>query len=129
LDSDCIDDEHFCSLWRTTGYLMNLAVSLEVVIIAAYIIILIGGRERREKGWKLLSTLLFISVALQIVAMSLVSYVYENDERFFVGWKLDVSWILCTLSWGITLVIAGLIAMVGWLLPSEDRYERLRDSR
>ncbi|KAK6329771.1 hypothetical protein TWF696_003634 [Orbilia brochopaga] len=129
LESDCADDEHFCSLWRTTGYLMDLAVSLEVLIIAAYVIILIGGRERREKGWKLLSSLLFVNVALQLIAMSLVSYVYENDERFFVGWKLDVSWVLCTFSWGITLIIAGMIAMVGWLLPPEDGYERLDERR
>ncbi|KAF3915079.1 hypothetical protein ABW21_db0207052 [Orbilia brochopaga] len=114
LESDCADDEHFCSLWRTTGYLMDLAVSLEVLIIAA---------------WKLLSSLLFVNVALQLIAMSLVSYVYENDERFFVGWKLDVSWILCTFSWGITLIIAGMIAMVGWLLPPEDGYERLTERR
>lgn len=129
LEADCAEDEHFCSLWRTTGYLMDLAVSLEVLIIAAYVIILIGGRERREKGWKLLSSLLFVNVALQLIAMSLVSYVYENDERFFVGWKLDVSWVLCTFSWGITLIIAGMIAMVGWLLPPEDGYEPLSERR
>lgn len=52
-ESDCANDEHFCSLWKTTGYLMNLAVFLEVLIIAAYIVILIGGRERREKGYVL----------------------------------------------------------------------------
>lgn len=90
--------------------------------------VVLTDRAKTKFRWKLLSALLFVNVFIQIVAMSLVSYVYENDEKFFIGWKLDVSWMLCTFSWSISLIIAGSIALVGWLLPSEDGYERLRDS-
>src|SRR3981189_2777299 len=43
---------YFCSLWRTTGFLMNFAAVLELVTIVAYIIILAGGKQKRQGGWK-----------------------------------------------------------------------------
>lgn len=73
--------------------------------------------------------LLGSTVTCQLVAMSLVSYVYENDERFFVGWRLDVCWVICVVSWGVVAVVAGLVGLVGWVLPEEEReggYERLQ---
>ncbi|KAK6332577.1 hypothetical protein TWF730_004237 [Orbilia blumenaviensis] len=129
--TDCEDSAHFCSLWRSTSYLMDLAISIELLTTLAFLLTLFGGASSRKKGWKFLVILLFLTVACQLIAMSLVSYVYENDERFFVGWRLDVSWVLCTFSWGVILVVAGLVGLVGWVLPAEEEggesgYERLQ---
>ena len=51
------------------------------------------------------------------------AYLYDNDDRFFPGWKLDTSWILCTVSWSAMVVLAGGITAAALLLPSEGGYE------
>lgn len=51
---------------------MNFTVIFEVAVLVAYIVILVGGRGTREVGWKILSPLLFIVAAAQLVAMTLV---------------------------------------------------------
>ncbi|RVD81591.1 uncharacterized protein DFL_009448 [Arthrobotrys flagrans] len=126
---DCADSPHFCTLWHSTNYLMNLALSIELLTSLSFLFILFGGVGYRKKGWGYLVGLLGSTVTCQLVAMSLVSYVYENDERFFVGWRLDVCWVICVVSWGVVAVVAGLVGLVGWVLPEEEReggYERLQ---
>lgn len=72
-DQDCHgDDRSFCSMWRSTGFLMNFSVIFELAVLVAYIVILFGGRCTREVGWKILSPLLLIVAAVQLVAMTLV---------------------------------------------------------
>ena len=51
------------------------------------------------------------------------AYLYENDDRFFPGWKLDVSWVLCTVSWSVLLLLGVGIISSALLLPSEGGYE------
>ena len=51
------------------------------------------------------------------------AFLYEHDDRFFPGWKLDVSWILCTVSWSIAAILASGIIASALLLPSEGGYE------
>ncbi|KAF3212767.1 hypothetical protein TWF679_005655 [Orbilia oligospora] len=146
---DCEDSPHFCSLWKSTNYLMNLAVSIEVLTCLCFILILSSSSSPnttppntttrdnnntttnntiRKSGWKYLVLLLSISVTCQLLAMSLVSYVYENDERFFVGWRLDVCWVLCMVSWGVGLVVTGLVGLVGWVLPEDGGGAAGRDA-
>jgi hypothetical protein len=72
-DSDCYgDNRSFCSMWRSTAFLMNFSIVFEVAVLVAYLVILVGGRGARESGWKILSPLLFTATAVQLVAMSLV---------------------------------------------------------
>jgi hypothetical protein len=52
---------------------------------------------------------------------------YENDNRFFVGWTLDKSWILCTVSWIVLLLNAIGVVSAAWLLPYDDDYEPIPD--
>lgn len=63
---------------------------------------------------------------IQCIAASLVNYLYDYDDRFFVGWKLDLSWVLATVSWGVTALLAVFISMAGWFLPPEGGYELLK---
>lgn len=55
------------------------------------------------------------------------AYLYDNDERFFVGWKLDESWIMCTVSWCISLFCAAVVIAAARVLPSEGGYELIPD--
>lgn len=51
------------------------------------------------------------------------AYLFDHDERFFPGWKLDVSWILCTISWGLLALTSTCIGAATYVLPSEGGYE------
>lgn len=51
------------------------------------------------------------------------AYLYDNDDRFFPGWRLDTSWILCTVSWSVMFLLAAFIVAATLLLPTEGGYE------
>jgi hypothetical protein len=119
-------DRSFCSLWRSVGFLMSFNVVVEGAMIIAFVTILIGGRPMRERGWKLMSFFLFLVALIQCASMALVAYLYDWDDRFFVGWKLDVSWICATVSWAVSLLLAVVLAGSGLLLPPEGGYEWLK---
>ncbi|OQE28752.1 hypothetical protein PENSTE_c003G02000 [Penicillium steckii] len=121
------DDRYFCSMWRSVGFLMSFAVVLEGMSIVTYIIILGGGKRLRENGWRILSILIVLSALIQAGGMSIVAYLFDNEDRFFVGWQLDQSWVFCTVSWCISLFCAGAIIVAARILPSEGGYELIPD--
>ena len=55
------------------------------------------------------------------------AYLYNSDDRFFPGWKLDTSWILCTVSWTMMILLAGIISSAAVFLPQEGGYDLIRD--
>lgn len=66
------EDRYFCSMWRSTGFLMNFSLVVELACIVAYIVILVGGRTSREAGWKMLTALLGLVAVAEMIAMALV---------------------------------------------------------
>jgi len=129
-DKDCQgSDRYFCSLWRTTGFLMSFTAVLELAVIVAYIVIIAGGKQKRAVGWKLLDIMLVIVAVAQCGAMAIVAYLFDTDDRFFVGWRLDTSWILCTISWSVTILSAAFITLSAFIFPTEDGYELIPSER
>jgi hypothetical protein len=147
-DQDCYgDNRSFCSMWRSTGFLMNFTIILELAALVAYIVILMGGRGTREVGWKILSPLLVVVAASQLVAMTLVvrivqtyrseintdavlqAFLYDHDNRFFVGWALDKSFVLCTVSWAVLLLNGLGVTLAAYVLVPEDDYEMIPEPR
>lgn len=145
---DCTDDRYFCTLWRSTGFLLNFALMAELACVVAYVTILVGGRNVRERGWKILAGLLGLVAAAELVAMALVvsggaagqcewhganrrmqAYLFDHDSRFFVGWELGKSWVLCTVSW--TVLFVDILGVIGaaLFLPKEDDYELIPEPR
>lgn len=59
-------------MWRSVGFLMTFAVVLMSLGIVAYVIILSGGKKLRETGWGVLSTIIVLSVAVQVASMALI---------------------------------------------------------
>jgi len=57
------------------------------------------------------------------------AFLFDHDNRFFVGWKLDKSWILCTISWIVLLMDVVGITVAAKMLPAEDDYEPIPDRR
>jgi len=121
---DCYStDRYFCSMWRSVGFMMSFAALFELVTLVAFVVVLVGGRQKRETGWKVLAFLLVLVGALQCASMAIVSFLFDYDDMSFVGWKLDKSWILCTVSFGITTLSALFISLTAYILPSESGYE------
>jgi len=57
------------------------------------------------------------------------AYLFDNDDRFFVGWQLDKSWILCTVSWSVAILSAIFISASAFVLSPEDGYELIPSER
>jgi formate hydrogenlyase subunit 3/multisubunit Na+/H+ antiporter MnhD subunit len=130
------------------AFLMSLGVVIEGMTIAAFLILLFGGKQRREQGWAVLSIMVAIAAVVQAGSMSLTvcataslsengqgtsakyvqAYLYDNDPRFFVGWFLDKSWIMCTVSWSLQAFCAIAITTAALTLPSEGGYELIPDN-
>jgi hypothetical protein len=51
---------------------MSFAVVLELAGLMAFAVILLGGRQKRQVGWKVLGWLLGLAAASQAVGMSVV---------------------------------------------------------
>ena len=51
------------------------------------------------------------------------AFLFDNDERFFEGWQLDMSFGLCTAGWSVQVLLAVGIAASALFLPPEAGYE------
>lgn len=106
---------------------MSFTILLQGMTLITYLIILGGGKQKRETGWKILTLFLMMIGLVQCAAMGLVSYLYDHDDHFYPGWKLDDSWIMCTVSFCLSLVTAVIIWWTARILPSEGGYELIAD--
>lgn len=107
--------------------MMSFAVVIEGMTIAAFAILLGGGKQRREQGWGVMAILAGLAALIQVAAMALIAYLFENDDRFFVGWYLDKSWVMCTISWSFQALCALAITTAALVLPTEGGYELIPD--
>lgn len=57
------------------------------------------------------------------------AYLFEHDNRFFVGWELDKSFVLCTVSWVVLLLNAVGVVAAAMFLPPQDDYEPIPEPR
>lgn len=127
---DCEGDKwDFCSMWRTIGFLMSFAVVLELCTLVSFAVIIMGGIQMRSTGWKVVCSLLLLGGIVQCVVMAIVSFLYDNDDRFFEGWYLDTSFILCTLSWSVLVLASTGIFGCAMYLPEEGGYELIPNFR
>jgi len=108
---------------------MSIAALLELVTIVAYGVILVGGKQKRQNGWKVLVFLLSVAGLAQVAATAVVAYLYDNDDRFFVGWKLDKCFVFCTVGGAIALLSAVSVALSAYLFPDEAGYELIPSER
>jgi hypothetical protein len=68
----CEDDGRFCNMWRTTGFLMSLAVVVDLATIVGFLVVVAGGKAKRETGWRVLCGMLGLVAALQFGATAVV---------------------------------------------------------
>ncbi|RYN60766.1 hypothetical protein AA0114_g849 [Alternaria tenuissima] len=121
--SDCTKDPSFCNMWRTVGFLTSFGVVVELCAIVSFIVIISGGVQRRAAGWQVAVGVLSFSAIVQCAGMAIVAFLFDNDDRFWKGWHLDLSWSLCTASWTILFLTSVGIAVSAFYLPVEGDYE------
>lgn len=64
-------------MWRSVGFLMSFAAVLELGTIVAYVIIIGGGRQKRETGWKVLAFMLMLVGIVQCAGMAIVVSIFR----------------------------------------------------
>lgn len=109
---------------------MSFVAVLELTAIVSFIVVLAGGKQKREHGWKLVSGLMLLVGILQGAGVSIVAYLFDHDEKFNIpGFKLGEAWILSTVSWSVSVLIAFLLILSAYLFPKEDGYELIPSER
>jgi len=66
---------------------------------------------------------------LQVAVVSIVAYELDYDERFFPGWELGRSWVLCTVSLAVVLGTAVGAGVGSYLMRPEGGYELIPSER
>jgi hypothetical protein len=54
------------------GFMMSFAAVLELATLVAYVVVLLGGKQKRETGWKMLSFMLLLIGVVQCASMAIV---------------------------------------------------------
>jgi hypothetical protein len=103
--------------------MMSFACVLSLATLVAFIVVILGGKQQRENGWVVLTSMLSLVGLIECACMAIVAYLFDNDERFFPGWELDKSFIFCTVSWSVAILSAVAISLAAYILPPEDGYE------
>lgn len=60
---------------------MSFAIVLEGMTLAAYAVILAGGKQKRESGWRVLGGLHFLVGALQLAGMAIIVGLHRGIIR------------------------------------------------
>ncbi|CAM1500978.1 Fc.00g101400.m01.CDS01 [Cosmosporella sp. VM-42] len=125
----CQDGErYFCSMWRTVGFMASFATILCLAGIVSFLVIMSGGKYKRETGWPFVGVMLTLVAVVEFAIISIVAYLYDNDDQFTIpGWNLDVSFYMSAVSATICLLSAAGIAVSAYLLPPEEGYDFLDD--
>lgn len=106
---------------------MSLTAVLELAGVVGFIIVLVGGKQKRDRGWTIIALIIGLCVAGQVMSMGIVKGLQEHDEHFFPAWYLSKSYTLCSVSWVVQVVAGvGLVASA-LFLPEEGGYELIPD--
>jgi hypothetical protein len=79
-EETCAEDNYFCSMWRSVGFLMSFDVVIELCTLVSFGVIIAGGVQRRTAGWKIISGLLLFSGIVQCAGMALVVCRFPHGE-------------------------------------------------
>ena len=52
--------------------MMSLTVVMELATLVGFAVVLLGGRQKREGGWKMVAGLLAVTTACQCAGMAIV---------------------------------------------------------
>ncbi|PFH60815.1 hypothetical protein XA68_10276 [Ophiocordyceps unilateralis] len=118
----------FCSLWRTISFMASLATILCLGCLTSFLVVMRGGKYKRETGWPFVTGMLSVVAVVELVLVSMMAYLLNYDSQFSVpGWHLAFSWYLATFSAVICVLSAAGLVASAYLMPPEGGYESLAD--
>ncbi|KAL1934930.1 hypothetical protein VTP01DRAFT_4070 [Rhizomucor pusillus] len=119
---DCGEDG-FCELWRAAGAGMVLATILGGLTLIALLGTMCSNARKRGKAWTTLAGMFVLHAIPQAVAMGIIAYLFNTSATFYVGTRYNVSFIVCTISWCISIFLAAVLCLVAILSPPEYAYQ------
>lgn len=75
-------DRYFCSMWRTIGFMESLAAILCLACVVSFIIVISGGKYKRETNWPFVVGMLSIVSLVQFIIISMVVSGWSTDSSF-----------------------------------------------
>ena len=100
---------------------------LEIAAVVALGVCIFGGKQRRVNGWPMAASFVLLPALVQLLAVGIVAWEGENEERFAVGWKVGKSWILAVTSLAIQTGISLILWGSRYILEEEGGYELIPD--
>lgn len=80
----CQDGErYFCSMWRTVGFMASFATILCLACLVSFVVIMAGGKYKRETGWPFVGAMLTLVSAVEFVIISIVVSLSSLPLRSF----------------------------------------------
>lgn len=65
-------ERYFCSMWRTVGFLASFTTLLCLGGLVTFIVIMCGGKYKRETGWPFAAGMLTLVSVVEFAAISIV---------------------------------------------------------
>ncbi|KAI8376054.1 uncharacterized protein BYT42DRAFT_645723 [Radiomyces spectabilis] len=121
---DCSEDG-FCELWRAASAGMLVSAILGALAIVALIGTMCSSRRKRAKAWVTVAGLFALHAIPQAFSMGVMAYLFNHSATFYMGTRYDVSFILCTISWCLSIFLAVLLSLIAVLSPPEYSYQPL----
>ena len=63
---------YFCSLWKTVGFMASLSAILCLASLVCFLVVMKGGKYKRETGWPFVSGMLTLVSVVEFVIISIV---------------------------------------------------------
>jgi hypothetical protein len=61
--------------------MMSFAAMLELATLVAYVVVILGGKQKREGGWKVLASMLLLVGVVQCASMAIVvGYAFSRAQ-------------------------------------------------
>ncbi|KAI8890406.1 hypothetical protein K501DRAFT_319742 [Backusella circina FSU 941] len=121
---DC-DEEGFCELWRAAGAGMILSAIIGGLVIVSLLGIMCSNRRKRARAWVSIACMFILYAIPQAFSMGVIAYIFNTSATFYMGTRYNFSFILCIISWCISVLLALVLSMVALLSPPEYAYEPL----
>lgn len=74
---------------------MSFAVVIEGMTFFSFVVMIAGGKQKRESGWKILAGLLFLIGGIQCAGMALIVKPYSLLRPLFPNRQFEIPWANC----------------------------------
>ncbi|ORE12095.1 hypothetical protein BCV72DRAFT_1544 [Rhizopus microsporus var. microsporus] len=121
---DCQEDG-FCELWRAAGAGMVVATIIGGLILCGLLATMCSQRRKRAKAWAPISSMFLIYAIPQAFSMAAIAYLFNTSSVFYIGTRYNFSFILCIISWILSIMLSIVLCLIATLSPPDYAYQSL----